>query len=68
MNNAILIILTIYCLLAFVICVALFTGQHDYELEVKRLKKIIKKQSKEIKKLKNLGDYIYDNYMKKEND
>lgn len=58
-----------YGILLFIILVEYVFGDiKDFELEIKRLKKIIKKQNKEIKKLKNLGGYIYDNYMKKEND
>lgn len=44
-----------------------FTNENDYLLEIRRLKKIIKSKNKEIKKLKNLNEYIYDNYMRKEN-
>ena len=44
-----------------------FTDKNEDLLEIRRLKKIIKSKNKEIKKLKNLNEYIYDNYMRKEN-
>lgn len=62
----------IHCILGmFIAFMALFMifyeiDDVDYDLEIKRLKKIIKDKNKEINELKNLNGYIYDNYIIKE--